>query len=85
VPYQGRAAAHQLLTFRVDAIDENRNNIGTVGIELRDFDIRGNVEDGDWVEITEQLEEGGRIKSFMNLSTGTEVKVTGLRGLFWTR
>lgn len=85
VPYRGRAAARQLLTFRVDAIDENGNDIGKVGIELQDFDIRGNVEDGDWVEITEQPEEGGRIKSFMNLSTGTEVNATGIKGWGWSR
>jgi tetratricopeptide (TPR) repeat protein len=76
VPYRGRAAAHQLLSFRVEIIDQNGMIIGAIGIELHDFDIRGTVDEGDWVEITERPKDGGRIKSFMNLSTGTLVKGT---------
>jgi len=48
--------------------------MGTVGVDLRIFDIVDTVQDGDWVEITGHPKEGGRIKSFMNLSTGTQVR-----------
>lgn len=75
VPFNGRPAAHQLLTFRVDAIDKNGSNTGPVGIELRGNEIVGTLDEGDWVEITERVQDGGRIKSFMNLTTETRVKV----------
>jgi hypothetical protein len=74
VPYRGNPGAQQMLAFRVEVVDASGMQAGVLGVELRGHDIRGNVEDGDWVEITERLSRDGRIKSFMNLTTGQEVR-----------
>lgn len=73
VPFNGQAAAKQLLTFRVAVMRRDGRQRETVGIEMRSFHIRGQVDDGDWVEI-EHIGRGGRVKSFRNLTTGSHVR-----------
>ena len=74
VPQKGVPAAAQLLTFRVDVMDRNRNwnYIETIAIELRDLHITGRIQDGDWVEIGKR-KAGGRVKELNNLTTGERV------------
>jgi TIR domain len=73
VPFNGTAGAKQSLTFRLDVADGSGNVVRTVGIEMRSFHIRGNVENDDWVEI-DGIPKNGRVRSLRNLSTGQEVR-----------
>jgi len=72
VPFNGQPAAKQSLTFRVEVIDQHGMHIRTVGVEMRNFTIRGSVDEGDWVEIKD-VRDGGRVKEVHNLTTGTRV------------
>jgi tetratricopeptide (TPR) repeat protein len=49
IPFNGQAASRQLLTLRVRIIDPTSRSERSVGIEMRGFKIRGNVENGDWL------------------------------------
>lgn len=72
VPFNGQMNAKQLLTFRVEVVDAEGRHAGTVGVEMRSFNIKGNIEEGDWVEVA-KVRDGGRVKSFMNLTSGVRV------------
>lgn len=71
---QGKASAHQLLTFRLVTVDQLGTAGTIVALELRGHDIVGNVEEGDWIEVSGRIESGGRVKSLMNLTTGATVR-----------
>jgi tetratricopeptide (TPR) repeat protein len=74
VPWRGKPAAQQSLTLRVELRDRNGNPAGILGLELRGHEIRGTVENGDWVEILQPPPAGGsQIKSLRNLTTGEAV------------
>jgi hypothetical protein len=75
VPFNGTPGAKQKVTFRLDVADSNGNYSRSVGIEMRSFNIRGTVENGDWVEIN-RISEVGKVKSFGNLTTGQRVKTS---------
>jgi len=74
VPYRGNPGAWQLLTFRVDVVDARGNLLPPHAVELRGNEVLGNVEEGDWVEIDERPDRHGRVKSFVNLTTGARVR-----------
>lgn len=73
VPFNGRAAAKQSLTFRVAVMDRTGHPRGTIAVEMRSFGIQGNVENGDWVEI-DKVSRSGKVTSFRNLSTGGQIR-----------
>ncbi|WP_239311015.1 M48 family metallopeptidase [Frankia sp. Cj3] len=75
VPFRGKAAGSQSLTFRVRVHDRS-GNVGPVrAIELRGNEIRGAVENGDWVELIDPPRGGaGRVKRVFNLTTNEEVR-----------
>jgi hypothetical protein len=73
-PHRGRPAAHQLLTFRLVTVDQTGRVGNQVALELRGHDIIGNVEEGDWIEVSGRIKEGGRVKSLTNLTTGSTVR-----------
>jgi tetratricopeptide (TPR) repeat protein len=73
-PWRGKPAAKQVWTFRVETYDENDNPGPLVGVEMRANEIRGNLQDGDWVEIEERARGGGLSpKRLWNHTTSTEV------------
>ena len=74
VPYRGTPGSRQLLTFRVDVVDLRGGLLPPQAVELRGSEVLGGVEDGDWVELDEQADRHGRVKSFRNLTTGARVR-----------
>jgi hypothetical protein len=74
VPYRGNPGAWQLLTFRVDVIGPDGKLLPPQAVELRGNEVLGGVEDGNWVELDESADRHGRMKSFLNLTTGARVR-----------
>jgi tetratricopeptide (TPR) repeat protein len=72
VPWRGRPAAHQSLMFRLDCFAMNGKFIQTVGLEIRGFEIAGNLEDGDWIEVITPIKDG-RVEVVRNLTTDERV------------
>jgi hypothetical protein len=75
-PYRGKPAALQIWAFRVETYDEHGNPGELMGVEMRGHEIRGTLDNGDWVEISERPRSGGgyRPKTVRNLTTNDVVK-----------
>jgi hypothetical protein len=74
-PWNGRPAAMQVWTFRVEGrlgTAQSAQSPVIEGVELRAFEIHGTLENGDWVEISEHPkrgEEGYLPSRLRNLTT----------------
>lgn len=78
-PWRGKPAAAQLWGFRVELQDASPGGgpARMLGVEMRGHEITGNLENGDWVEISERPKAGKpfRPKKLRNLSTNDQVRV----------
>jgi hypothetical protein len=75
-PWRGKPAALQIWTFRVQTFDEAGNPGRVVGVDMRGHEIRGTLDNGDWVEIAERPKagEGCRPKQLRNITTDDVVR-----------
>jgi hypothetical protein len=75
-PYRGKPAALQVWTFRLETYDQGDNPGPLLGVEMRGTEIKGTLENGDWVLITETVKpgEGCRPKEIRNLTTNERVR-----------
>jgi tetratricopeptide (TPR) repeat protein len=73
VPWRGKPAANQLLSFRLEVVAKDGSRGPMISIQMQNFEILGNVEEGDWIELNEPFKDGNRVKSFINLTTGERV------------
>lgn len=73
VPWRGKPAANQLLSFRLEVVSKDGSRRPMISVQMQNFEILGNVEEGDWIELNEPFQDGNRVKSFNNLTTGERV------------
>jgi hypothetical protein len=68
-----------VLNFRVDRFDDNGDPLPSLAVEMRGRRFRGNVNDGDWVEVpgSWRLGELNEPRRVRNLTTGTFVQAKG--------
>ena len=74
IPWRGKPAAMVQLTFRLDTYSADGVGPGpSLAVELRNHEIRGTVDDGDWVELPPDFNPDKPAKELRNLSTGARV------------
>jgi tetratricopeptide (TPR) repeat protein len=75
-PWGGRPAAQQLWNFRLEIPGAPGGSTTRVGVQMRGHEINGTLDNGDWVEISEQPKPGRvyQPKVLRNLSVGGVVK-----------
>jgi hypothetical protein len=65
-------------TFRVERHDQLGNRLPPVSVEMRGYRFDGALQDGDWVELDGQAQDGTlRARSLRNLTTGSQVRAHG--------
>jgi tetratricopeptide (TPR) repeat protein len=76
-PWRGRPAAAQQWDFLLETYDSAGNPSGQFSVEMRGNEIKGNLIEGQWVEIERGAKQrGGALepKRIRNLSTNAEVR-----------
>jgi hypothetical protein len=66
-------------TFRVERHDEEGRALSPVPVEIRGLNFKGNISEGDWVDVGRSWRPGSvlRPKRVHNLTTGDRLRVSG--------
>lgn len=69
----------QILAFRLDRFDDAGRPLPSIAVEMRGIRLKGNINDGEWIEVPEDRKTGEllRPKRVRNLTTSSLVEVSG--------